>query len=281
MFNRRRIFIAALILAIFSFAACGDEESGTDESLNVTEPGDSDADGDAEPDGDADPDGDGEPDPDPVTCESNSECESDEFCDRAPGCGDPGTCEARDIAGCGEVEVDYCDCNGDQQTSPTECIQDPYDYVGICEVDRPEYCDTNADCTEAGEYCEREFGCGAPGTCEPIPQDQGCGDAETPYCDCNGVMQVSPDTCVWAPSQELSACESAPKEGCELNEHCEMGEYCEREPGCEEPGECTAIPTDVMCTSVVTPYCDCEGNQQQSPTGCIYDAYMNTGSCTM
>jgi hypothetical protein len=92
-------------------------------------------------------------------------------------------------------------------------------------------------------------------------------------------MQLSSNTCIWAPSQSLEQCEE--KEGCELNEDCPgIGQYCDREPGCGELGECVDIPVEV-CNMVITPYCDCEGNAQQAPSSCVYDPYMSLGGCAM
>ncbi len=69
---------------------------------------------------------------------------------------------------------------------------------------------------------------------------------------------------------------------CLTNDDCEGADvYCDRPPGCTERGECTTIPTDIMCSMVVTPYCDCNGESQQSPTGCVYDAYRHLGPCTV
>ena len=145
----------------------------------------------------------------------------------------------------------------------------------------PKSCELNAECPQEGYYCQREAGCQEAGICVKIPEEQNCGMAITPYCDCEGNQQESNNTCVYEPYLHLGRCEDqGGVEGCETNADCpNIGDYCKRPEGCQELGVCEPIPADIMCNQVMTPYCDCKGNSQESPTSCIWDAYMNRGGC--
>lgn len=66
-------------------------------------------------------------------------------------------------------------------------------------------CQTNDDCEQEDYYCDHD--CEGTGSCVPTPDDVACDAAETPYCDCDGEMQVSPNSCIWAPHQDREECE--------------------------------------------------------------------------
>ena len=151
----------------------------------------------------------------------------------------------------------------------------------------PVSCEANDECDEAGgEYCARPPGCEDAGECRPLQEllDGGCGDMVTTYCACDGETRVSPDTCVPEPYLELGACEGEedPLEPgqCLTNADCPGPDrYCDRPPGCTLRGECAEIPSDIMCAAVITDYCDCDGESQQSPSSCIWDAYDYRAPC--
>lgn len=227
----------------------------------------------------------------PESCETNADCDeaSGKYCEREFGCGAPGVCEQIPLGEtCLSVETAYCDCDGEIQISSTSCVYSPTQEMEFCEGPEPVSCERNSDCDElAGEYCERDPGCEGEGTCQMIPNNVGCGDMITPYCDCDGVQQESMDTCIWEPYDHEGQCEDPgdPLDpgSCEYNSDCNegAGEYCNREPGCTEVGQCEQIPADVICSMVITPYCDCKGVQREAPSSCIWDAYKNQGQCTM
>lgn len=272
-----RNFIVLLMIAALTIIGCSDDQS--------TDPNHQDPDAGPTDDAGDDPDtGDDVDNGDDDSCVSNADCTGDdEYCNRPEGCDEPGICEEiPDDVGCGEAETPFCDCDGQTQVAPTTCIWQPYDHLGECE-DEPAQCTSNADCDEdADEYCDRPIGCDEPGTCEPIPDDVGCGEAETPYCDCEGNLQVSPDTCIWEPQDHMEACEDEPTE-CYVNSDCDEAsdEYCQRKPGCEEPGECRPVDEAYAdgCDDAPTTYCDCDGETHTAPDSCIAEPYDHLGSC--
>jgi hypothetical protein len=141
-------------------------------------------------------------------------------------------------------------------------------------------CEFNEDCDE-DDYCDRPFGCEVLGTCEPLPSDVVCGDAMTPYCNCHGERQESPDSCIWEPQQAMEACEESPAV-CESNDDCvEDDEYCQREPGCGEEGECRPLEELYApgCDDFPTTYCTCEGVTRVAPDSCIPEPYDHLGEC--
>jgi hypothetical protein len=148
--------------------------------------------------------------------------------------------------------------------------------------DNPVNCLLNSDCDEdAGNYCQREPGCGSRGTCRPLSEllDGGCGDFPTEYCSCDGVTRESPDTCITEPYNHLGSCDLEPGQ-CFRNDDCpQQGHYCNRPVGCQERGTCEEIPEGVICLTVLTPYCDCDGQSQVSPSSCVYDPMLHEGEC--
>jgi hypothetical protein len=74
-------------------------------------------------------------------------------------------------------------------------------------------------------------------------------------------------------------CRQAPLRACANNGDCNEGECCKSENGCETDGVCTAIPTDLICTAVVLPYCGCDGVTRHGAWGCILDRFAYQGEC--
>lgn len=148
------------------------------------------------------------------------------------------------------------------------------------DADTPEIqCETSADCTQEAYYCDREPGCDELGTCQEIPSVP-CDAVETPYCDCNGEIQISPSSCVWDAVNDPDVCEDEPVE-CLANDECGDGQYCQREPGCREPGQCRPIEeaSEGGCGDALTTYCTCDGRTEVSPNTCIAEPYDHLGAC--
>lgn len=151
-----------------------------------------------------------EGEPEGITCEANEDCASGEYCEREPGCGTLGTCEPVPFdQPCAKVLTTYCDCDGNTKMSSDACVFEPIAHLGECEEspagDEGAACELNADCT-SGLFCDREIGCDAPGTCQPVPFGPICGQAITPYCDCEGNSEVSNTTCIFEPIQNIGEC---------------------------------------------------------------------------
>lgn len=213
------------------------------------------------------------------------------------GCSDdPGTTPTDNDDIDAGVQEDASDSNDDDpDAAPVDDADDPQDADDSGDADNSQDaggddCASNADCPGEDEFCDRPPGCDKLGTCEPIPDDEACMDVVTPYCDCNGETQQSPNSCIYDVYEHEGACEEdeddngddeqEDPEECELNEDCpESGTYCDREPGCEEPGTCEPIPEDVVCAQVITIYCDCQGHTQQSSDACIWEPYEHEGAC--
>lgn len=108
--------------------------------------------------------------------------------------------------------------------------------------------------------------------------DQGksyCGGKSKGKCWCDAACVAFGDCC----SDAATACGSAASKECESNADCKAGEYCKSPDGCATPGTCEKLPTNVFCTQVITPYCDCNGKTQYSNNGCVFARYDHLGEC--
>lgn len=62
--------------------------------------------------------------------------------------------------------------------------------AGLGEGCAPPTCTTNADCTTAGEYCEKAAGdCGGTGLCATMPT--ACSGVFAPVCGCDGTTYTN------------------------------------------------------------------------------------------
>jgi hypothetical protein len=144
--------------------------------------------------------------PQAAQCVINEDCGTQEYC-LSEGCGTVGECKPIPTnAFCGQAITTFCDCDGNTQTNLNTCIFAPIAHLGPCEEQGPATCQINEDCGPQ-EFCESE-GCGTVGECKPIPGNMVCGQAITPFCDCDGNTQFNSNTCIFGPIEHLGRCES-------------------------------------------------------------------------
>lgn len=154
-----------------------------------------------------------------VDCSSNSDCDDDQYCQTEENTCRKGICVDRpNEEDCFEEEMEYCDCNGETQTSSTNCILEPFLHFGACDDvvaptpggDQSRVCKYNNDCDE-GEYCDGPPGCETPGECKPLPSEEyiqeNCEQTPTVYCDCfAGQELTSPTTCIFDSYKNTGSC---------------------------------------------------------------------------
>ncbi|MEZ4226594.1 MAG: hypothetical protein R3B13_36945 [Polyangiaceae bacterium] len=102
-----------------------------------------------------------------------------------------------------------------------------------------------------------------------------CGGKSKGKCWCDTACVKYGDCCTDAEA----SCGIGATVKCDSSADCKTGEYCHAAAGCGSQGECKAKPTNIACTAVITPYCDCNGKTQYSPSGCVFDRYDHMGEC--
>ncbi len=216
-----------------------------------------------------------------VGCNVTADCAEGQYC--KGDCSALGTCTAipKD-ATCTEAEVEYCLCDGTPAYHPNGCVWERYTPGDNSCRNTGTECMETADCME-GFYCDGD--CSAPGTCTPIP-DVDCGEAETPYCTCDGDAAINSNTCVWERHNPGdNSCRNTSGE-CQQTEDCAQGYYCNGND-CSTPGTCTKIPDDAVCTDDLARICLCDGSVVETSSTCVWDRHqpgdnrcMNTsGEC--
>ena len=171
-------------------------------------------------------------------------CTTDLECPQ-PLCLPGGPCP-RNVCVDGEcVSEDRAECASDLDCPMPSCLPG-----GPC----PEIACVDGECVDVSERdCVEDSDC-------PVPLCLPGGPCPTPVCTDDGMCEYR---------DEGSLCDSSAD--------CTPGEYCDG--GCDAPGTCTPYPVGVVCTAVITEYCDCDGNTRYSSSGCVFDRYSHRGAC--